>query len=181
MRGNGRVNSIPAASAHVRTVSFKRAADCLVIDPITLKHLEVMTGSEGGPQGSLLNEIDRTVTSMGGRMLRAWLLRPLVALERIRDRLDSVEELAFRSTDRGKFREVLKTVHDMERLVARAASRTAKPATRAAAVPVPPTADAYVTTSPLRAPPIAWLVPRTSDSTDSLMRSSSDTSARFGY
>jgi len=138
---DGRVTAIQAAGglvaylrdtqkadlAHVRAIGYKAVADCLVVDPITLKHLEVVTGSEGGPQGSLLNEIDRTVTSMGGRMLRAWLLRPLVALERIRDRLDSVEELAFRSTDRGRFREVLKTVHDMERLVARAALGTAGP------------------------------------------------------
>ena len=113
--------------AHVRAITYKAVADCLVIDPITLKHLEVVNGSEGGPQGSLLNEIDRTVTSMGGRMLRGWLLRPLLSLERIRDRLDSVEELAFRATDRGKFRELLKTVHDIERLVARAALGTAGP------------------------------------------------------
>ena len=113
--------------AHVRSVSYKTAADCLIIDPITLKHLEVLTGSDGTPQGSLLNEIDRTVTSTGGRLLRAWLLRPLCSLERIRDRLDAVEELAFRATDRGKFRETLKSVHDLERLVARAALGTAGP------------------------------------------------------
>ena len=113
--------------AHVRTVSFKTAADCLIVDPITLKHLEVVTGSEGAVKGSLLHEIDRTVTVMAGRLLRAWLLRPLCALERIRDRLDAVEELAFRSTDRAKFRETLKSVHDLERLVARAALGTAGP------------------------------------------------------
>ena len=113
--------------AHVRAVSYKSAAECLVVDPITLKHLEVLQGSEGGSKGSLLEEIDRTVTSMGGRMLRAWLLRPLVSLERIRDRLDAVEELAFRATDRGKFRDTLKSVHDLERLVARAALGTAGP------------------------------------------------------
>ena len=113
--------------AHVRAVSFKVAADCLIVDPITLRHLEVLTGSEGGLKGSLLHEIDRTVTGMGGRMLRAWLLRPLCALERIRDRLDAVEELAFRSTDRGKFREALKSVYDLERLVARTALGTAGP------------------------------------------------------
>ena len=113
--------------AHVRTVSFRAAADCLIVDPITLRHLEVLTGSEGALKGSLLHEIDRTVTGMGGRMLRAWLLRPLRALERIRDRLDAVEELAFRSTDRGKFRETLKSVHDLERLVARTALGTAGP------------------------------------------------------
>jgi len=113
--------------AHVRAVTYKTASDSLTIDPITLKHLEVVTGSEGGTKGSLLDEIDRTVTAMGGRLLRAWLLRPLSSLERIRDRLDAVEELAFRSTDRGKLREVLKSVHDLERLVARAALGTAGP------------------------------------------------------
>ena len=113
--------------AHVRAIAYKTSSDCLVVDPITLKHLEVVTGSEGGTKGSLLDEIDRTVTSMGGRLLRAWLLRPLASLERIRDRLDAVEELAFRSTERGKFRDTLKSVHDLERLVARAALGTAGP------------------------------------------------------
>jgi DNA mismatch repair protein MutS len=113
--------------AHVRTVAYKTAADGMVIDPITLKHLEVVQGAEGGVQGSLLHTIDRTVTSMGGRLLRAWLLRPLLSLERIRDRLDAVEELAFRTTERGKFREALKAVGDLERLVARVALGTAGP------------------------------------------------------
>jgi DNA mismatch repair protein MutS len=113
--------------AHVRAVGYRTSGDSLIVDPITLKHLEVVTGSEGGPQGSLLHEIDRTMTSMGGRLLRAWLLRPLCALERIRDRLDAVEELAFRSTERGKFRDTLKGVHDLERLIGRVALGTAGP------------------------------------------------------
>ena len=116
-----------AGLAHVRSIRFKTAVDCLIVDPITLRHLEVLTGSEGIVKGSLLHEIDRTVTAMAGRLLRAWLLRPLCALERIRDRLDAVEDLAFRSTDRGKFREALKSVQDLERLVARAALGTAGP------------------------------------------------------
>ena len=113
--------------AHVREISYRASSDSLTIDPITLKHLEVVVGSEGGAQGSLLHEIDRTITSMGGRLLRAWLLRPLCALERIRDRLDAVEEMAFRSTERGKFRETLKSVHDLERLIGRIALGTAGP------------------------------------------------------
>ena len=113
--------------AHVRAIGYRTGSDSLIVDPITLKHLEVLTGSEGGPQGSLLHEIDRTITSMGGRLLRAWLLRPLCALERIRDRLDAVEELAFRSTERGKFRDTLKSVHDLERLIGRIALGTAGP------------------------------------------------------
>ena len=59
---------------------------------------------------------------MGGRLLRAWLLRPLAALEPIRDRLDAVEEL--RGADhrsRQVPRDAIKSVQDLERLIAQAA------------------------------------------------------------
>jgi DNA mismatch repair protein MutS len=113
--------------AHVTRIAFRQRADALLIDPTTLEHLEVLEGSEGGREGSLLAELDRTMTSIGSRQLRSWLLRPLVAIEPIRDRLDAVEELAFRATDRGKFRETVKPVQDLERLLARAALGTAGP------------------------------------------------------
>jgi DNA mismatch repair protein MutS len=87
----------------------------------------VVVSSEGTRTGSLLGEIDQTVTVMGSRLLRGWLLRPLVTLERVYDRLDAVEEFAFQSTARAKLREVLKSVQDLERLVARAAMGTAGP------------------------------------------------------
>ena len=74
-----------------------------------------------------LSVLDRTQTAMGARMLRGWLLRPLVSLERIQDRLDAVEEFAFRTAERGRLRETLKAVHDLERLVARTALGTAGP------------------------------------------------------
>src|SRR5439155_15489397 len=108
-------------------ISYRQSADALLLDPTTLKHLEIVEGTDGARGGSLLDQLDRTVTSIGSRQLRAWLLRPLVALEPIRDRLDAVEELAFRTTERGKCRETLKTVQDLERLVARAALGTAGP------------------------------------------------------
>ncbi len=113
--------------AHVRAVTLRQQSDALIIDPTTLKHLEILEGAEGGRDGSLLDELDHTMTSVGSRLLRAWLLRPLVAIEPIRDRLDAVEELAFNTTTRGKFRESLKAVQDLERLVARAALGTAGP------------------------------------------------------
>ena len=113
--------------AHVREIAFRTSADCMVIDPTTLRNLEVIEAADGGRSGSLLHEIDRTITPMGGRLLRAWLLRPLVSLERIQDRLDAVEEFAFRSTERAKVRDTLKAIHDIERLVARAALGTAGP------------------------------------------------------
>jgi DNA mismatch repair protein MutS len=113
--------------AHVRELSFRRGGDALIIDPTTLKHLEIVESVEGGRQGSLLDELDRTVSAMGGRLLRGWLLRPLLSLERIHDRLDAVEEFAFRATDRAKLRDAFKGLHDVERLVARAALGSAGP------------------------------------------------------
>jgi len=113
--------------AHVRSIAYRQRADALLIDPTTLKHLEIVEGSEGGRPGSLLDELDRTVTSMAGRLLRSWVLRPQLTLGAVQDRLDAVEELAFRATERGKFRDALKTIQDLERLVARAAMGTAGP------------------------------------------------------
>ncbi len=113
--------------AHVRAIVYRPRADALLVDPTTLEHLEVIEGAEGDRQGSLLDEIDRTMTSIGSRLMRSWLLRPLVMLEPIRDRLDAVEELAFLTTDRGKFRDAIKGVQDLERLLARAALGTAGP------------------------------------------------------
>jgi DNA mismatch repair protein MutS len=113
--------------AHISQIAYRQRAESLLVDPTTIKHLEVLEGSEGGRAGSLLDELDRTMTSIGSRLLRSWLLRPLVATEPIRDRLDAVEELAFRVTDRGRFRETVKGVQDLERLLARTALGTAGP------------------------------------------------------
>ena len=113
--------------SHIREIAFRTGADCLIVDPTTLRNLEVVEAAQGGRAGSLLDEIDRTITPMGGRLLRGWLLRPLITLERIQDRLDAVEEFAFRATERVKVRDTLKSIHDMERLVARASLGTAGP------------------------------------------------------
>src|SRR6187397_351254 len=112
---------------HIRDVTLRVTADALLIDPVTLRHLNVVEGVDGGRDGSLLAELDRTITSMGGRLLRQWLVRPLVALARIQDRLDAVEDCAFRATERGRVRDALKHVHDLERLVARVSLGTANP------------------------------------------------------
>ncbi len=113
--------------SHVRDITFRVPTDALLIDPVTLRHLNVVEGSDGGRPGSLLEAVDRTVTPMAGRLLRQWLTRPLVTIARIQDRLDAVEDFAFRTTDRGKLREALKAMHDMERLMSRISLGTAGP------------------------------------------------------
>src|SRR5687768_3337355 len=113
--------------AHVRAIGWRERQDGLLIDPMTFRHLEILEGAEGGRDGSLLSVLDRTQTVMGARRLRAWLMRPLTALERIQDRLDAVEEFAFRATERGRLRDTLRAVHDLERLIGRVAIGTAGP------------------------------------------------------
>ena len=113
--------------AHVREIAFRTGADCLLIDPTTLRHLEVVEAADGGRTGSLLDEIDRTVTSMGGRLLRG-VAAP--AARRARAHPGPARRrrgARVPHTERGKLRETLKTVHDLERLVARAALGTAGP------------------------------------------------------
>ena len=112
---------------HVRTLAYRETRDGLIIDATTLRHLEVLASTEGDRQTSLLGVLDDTVTAMGARLLRAWLTKPLVALEPMRDRLDAVEDLAFRTVERGTLRETLAQVYDVQRLVARAALGTAGP------------------------------------------------------
>jgi DNA mismatch repair protein MutS len=117
----------PGEMPHIRDIALLVTADALLIDPVTLRHLNVVEGVDGSRTGSLLETIDRTMTPMGGRLLRSWVVRPLVALARIQDRLDAVEDFAFRSTERAKLRDVLKHMHDVERLVARVSLGTAGP------------------------------------------------------
>jgi len=112
---------------HVRDIALRSASDALAIDPVTLRHLNIVEGVDGGREGSLLDAIDRTITAMGGRQLRGWLLRPLVTVERIQDRLDAVEDFAFRTTERAKLRDALKNMHDLERLMARISLGTGGP------------------------------------------------------
>ena len=112
---------------HVGSVAYRETRDGLIVDATTLRHLEVLVSTEGDRQVSLLGVLDDTVTTMGARLLRAWLTKPLVALDAIRDRLDAVEDLAFRSMERGSLRDTLAAVHDVQRLVARAALGTAGP------------------------------------------------------
>ena len=111
----------------MRAVTYRQRADALLIDPTTLKHLEILEGSEGGRDGSLLDELDRTMTSIGSRLLRAWLLRPLSRSSRSAIGSTRSRSSRFGRPIAGKFRERIKAVQDLERLVARAALGTAGP------------------------------------------------------
>jgi DNA mismatch repair protein MutS len=114
--------------AHVTSLVTRGPEDVLVLDTLTRRNLELVESlADGGRRGTLLDVLDHTKTAMGSRLLREWILRPLVELERIQDRLDAVEDLAFRALERGRLREALGAVQDLDRILGRVTLGTAGP------------------------------------------------------
>jgi DNA mismatch repair protein MutS len=114
--------------AHVTSLATRSASDALVIDGVTRRNLELVESLlDGGRKGTLLAVLDHTRTAMGSRLLREWILRPLVEKERIQDRLDAAEELAFRVVERGRLREAFGRVQDLDRILGRVALGSASP------------------------------------------------------
>ncbi len=113
---------------HVTGLRTRQPDDVLVLDTVTRRNLELVENlADGSRAGTLLDVLDHTVTPMGTRQLREWILQPLVRLAPIQDRLDAVEELAFRTLERGRFREALAGVQDLDRLLARISLASASP------------------------------------------------------
>lgn len=101
-------------------------ADYLTLDHQTRRNLEItQTVRDGTLYGSLLWAIDRTVTAMGGRALRRWLLQPLLSIPDITARQDTIQELAENLELRQQLQVLLKNIYDLERLTGRAGSGTA--------------------------------------------------------
>lgn len=117
-----------ASAEHIGEIKFFDVSDSMILDAITLRNLEVIKSSGIGTSNkrTLLGVIDETVTGMGARLLRSWLLRPSVKRTEIQTRLSAVAELTD-SILRDKIRFLLKEVADLERLVGRLNLGTANP------------------------------------------------------
>jgi len=103
-----------------KSISNYSITDFLIIDASTKKNLELFSTSRDNLfQGSLLSTIDQTKTPMGGRLIRNWLLNPLLNINFINKRLDIIEELVLKNTMRMDIRETLTSIRDMERLSGR--------------------------------------------------------------
>jgi DNA mismatch repair protein MutS len=102
--------------------------DHLLIDEAAKVHLElVRTLMDGKKAGSLLGVIDRSATAMGARLLRHWLLFPLLDIPRIEERLNRVEVLVGAPMERAEIRQILRDIGDLERLDSRVAADVAGP------------------------------------------------------
>ena len=113
---------------HVRRIQRYRADDHIALDPATKRNLELVSSLQDGRRdGSLVGVLDATQTPMGGRRLRAWLVRPLRDVARIDARLDAVAALHASSRLRRSLREELRHVGDLERLAGRVCTGRASP------------------------------------------------------
>ncbi len=111
---------LPEQTLPVRRIAHHDPHATMRLDEPAQRHLELVQGTEGNKRGSLLAQIDLTVTAGGGRLLRRRLLTPLMDVPAIRRRHDVVELFVTHSRAREELREVLSRVGDLERLAVRA-------------------------------------------------------------
>ncbi len=114
---------------HVDRIGFYERQDCLVLDAVTVRNLELVEPlfAGTGEEVTLFHSLDHTLTAMGKRLLRAWMLRPSVERAEIEQRLDAVEALGKEIVAREEMRRALEGVLDMERLLSRITLETANP------------------------------------------------------
>ena len=108
-----------AGAAHVTDLVYFEPADHLVLDMVTVRNLELVESLGGTSGRSLLDVIDETVTGMGARLLRSWLLRPSMRRGEIEARQAAVADLFSSHLKRDRLRSLLKEVSDLERLIGR--------------------------------------------------------------
>lgn len=116
------------AAVHINDINYFAARDHLVLDAVTVRNLELVEAqNDAGRMHTLLGTIDATVTGMGARLLRSWLLRPSLKRGEIEARQTAVEHFYGSQITRDQVRARLKDVSDLERLCARVSMNTATP------------------------------------------------------
>lgn len=104
---------------HVARLTVYRNSQFMVVDAATQANLELVQARGGGRDTSLLGALDRTVTPMGARKLRDWILHPICELAELRARQQLIGELLGESFLLGNIRDTLKAIRDLERTVGR--------------------------------------------------------------
>jgi DNA mismatch repair protein MutS len=108
------------ALTHITRIRPYEHRQYLMMDPFTRRNLELSeTVRERSRKGSLMWLLDKTVTSMGGRLLRRWIDKPLTNRRQIEERLEAVRVLYHQLIIREELRSQLKQVYDLQRLVGR--------------------------------------------------------------
>ena len=119
----------PGGVPHLKPPVIERSGGTMPLDEMTRRNLELTESLRGGAgqEGTLINVLDRTLTPMGARLLRQWVLAPLTNVERINARLDAVSAFASDAMARSTMRTALDGVRDIERLAAKVAASRITP------------------------------------------------------
>jgi DNA mismatch repair protein MutS len=113
----------------VDRIGFYDRQEYLVLDAVTVRNLELVEPlfANTGSEVTLFRAVDATLTPMGKRLLRSWMLRPSIQMEEINRRLDAVEAGVKEFVAREELRHALEGVLDIERLLSRVTLETANP------------------------------------------------------
>jgi DNA mismatch repair protein MutS len=120
---NGQGSALEALQ-HLDRVRYYQQHDALVLDPVSVRNLELLApifvdDSGKNAPTTLVSALDVTVTGMGARLLRSWILRPLIDRKSIEARLDAVAHFLQQTVVRGEIRKELRAIQDLERLTSR--------------------------------------------------------------
>ncbi len=115
-----------ASAGHISKIEYFESSDCMTLDAVTLRNLEIVDARGEKDKRTLFDVIDECVTGMGSRLLRQWLVRPSIKRGEIQTRLAAVTELSD-TIFREKLRFLLRDVSDLERLIGRLNLGTASP------------------------------------------------------
>lgn len=117
-----------AALSHITKISAYNPSDYMILDQATRRNLEITYSmQEGAKEGTLIDILDKTVTAMGGRLLKKWISSPLLKKESILKRLESVEDLLNKKKIRENLYDQLKEIGDLERLISKVCTGRANP------------------------------------------------------
>jgi DNA mismatch repair protein MutS len=105
---------------YVNKISLFNINEFMVLDEATQRNLELVRNiRDNSSKSTLLEVLDTTVSSMGSRQLRSWLLKPLIKIDQIQSRQEAIEVMFKNSILRDDVREELSKVADIERLISR--------------------------------------------------------------
>lgn len=117
-------NNLCQNISSIKTVRLESLSSYMTINHTTARHLDLIVPSSGNPKATLFALLDQTKTPMGARLLKEWILHPLISLELIEKRLKGVEEFIKSPLFLG---EILSSIRDLERLAMRVSTKIATP------------------------------------------------------
>ncbi len=116
-----------AKPENLRSLQEYRSTRTLLLDPATLRNLEIFQSARGTREASLLGAIDRSTTAAGSRLLERWLAAPTLDRPEIARRQTLVGELLAQPSDLARLRELLNRVRDIPRILGRLQNRLRNP------------------------------------------------------